>query len=130
MKLPIDLHAALDSFEELWSPRIVTRINDYDVRIAKFSGEYVWHAHDDTDELFLVLAGELKIALRDGPEEQERVVTLQTGNVFVVPRGTEHKPIARPGASVLMFEPSGTVSVGDRHDDVPGHVPVTTGQPL
>ncbi|GAA3113892.1 cupin domain-containing protein [Streptosporangium carneum] len=126
---PIDLTAALSSFEALWSPRIVTRVNDYDVRIAKVAGEHVWHAHDDTDEFFLVLDGELNIALR-GAEAGERVVTLPAGAVFVVPRGVEHKPSSPAGASILMFEPTGTMSVGDRHDPVPGHVDATTGHEL
>jgi mannose-6-phosphate isomerase-like protein (cupin superfamily) len=125
---PISLTAALDSFEVLWSPRIVTRVNDYDVRIAKVAGEHVWHVHDDTDEFFLVLDGELRIALRDGPDE--RTVVLPKGAVFVVPRGVEHKPTSPIGASILLFEPTGTSTVGDRHDAVPDHVDATTGHAL
>jgi mannose-6-phosphate isomerase-like protein (cupin superfamily) len=126
---PIDLSAALATFEALWSPRIVTRVNDYDVRIAKVAGEHVWHRHDNTDEFFLVLGGELSIALREG-SGSERTVVLPTGAVFVVPRGTEHKPSSAGGASILMFEPTGTSTVGDRHDTVPAHVDATTGHPL
>lgn len=126
---PIDLTTALAGFHQLWSPRIVTRVNDYDVRIAKVAGEHVWHAHDHTDEFFLVLDGELRIALRDGGG-RERVVTLPRGAVFVVPRGVEHRPFSPEGASILMFEPSGTVSVGDRHEAVPDHVDATTGHAL
>ena len=121
---PISLTAALASFDTLWSPRIVTSVNDYDVRIAKVEGEHVWHTHDHTDEFFLVLAGELTIALRD------RTVVLAQGDVFTVPRGTEHKPSAPGGASILMFEPTGTLTVGDSHDEVPDHVDATTGHPL
>ncbi|MEV4167379.1 cupin domain-containing protein [Nonomuraea dietziae] len=126
---PIDLQAALASFTALWSPRIVARVNDYDVRIAKVEGEHLWHAHDDTDEFFLVLDGELAIALRDG-SRTERTVTLPKGAVFVVPRGVEHKPSSPAGASILMFEPTGTLSVGDRHEAVPSHVDATTGHAL
>jgi mannose-6-phosphate isomerase-like protein (cupin superfamily) len=125
---PIDLTAALASFDALWSPRIVTSVNDYDVRIAKVAGEHVWHTHDTTDEFFLVLDGELTIAMRDGAGE--RGVTLPKGSVFVVPRGVEHKPSAADGASILMFEPTGTSTVGDRHDEVPDHVDATTGHRL
>jgi mannose-6-phosphate isomerase-like protein (cupin superfamily) len=125
---PIDLTAALASFDALWSPRIVTSVNDYDVRIAKVAGEHVWHTHDATDEFFLVLDGELTIAMRDGAAE--RNVTLPKGSVFVVPRGVEHKPSAAEGASILMFEPTGTSTVGDRHDEVPDHVDATTGHRL
>ncbi|TDB73207.1 cupin domain-containing protein [Micromonospora sp. KC721] len=125
---PIDVAAALSAFDELWSPRIVTRVNDYDVRIAKVAGEHVWHAHDHTDEFFLVLDGELRIALRQGG--RERTVVLPRGAVYVVPRGVEHRPSSVDGASILMFEPSGTLTVGDRHEQVPEHVDVTTGHPL
>jgi mannose-6-phosphate isomerase-like protein (cupin superfamily) len=121
---PISLDAALASFDALWSPRIVTSVNDYDVRVAKVEGEHLWHTHDHTDEFFLVLDGELTIALRD------RTVVLGKGDVFTVPRGTEHKPSAARGASILMFEPTGTSTVGDRHDEVPDHVDATTGHRL
>ncbi len=121
---PIDLDDVLASFEDAWSPRIVTRVNDYDIRLARFAGEHVWHVHQDTDEFFLVLDGEIEIGLRD---PQERVVTLSRGQVLVVPRGTFHKPSSKEGASVLLVEPAGTLTVGDVHDEVPGHVDVTTG---
>ncbi|SDG67899.1 Cupin domain-containing protein [Lentzea fradiae] len=126
---PIALDDALASFEALWSPRIVTRVNDYDVRVAKVSGEHVWHVHDHTDEFFLVLGGELHLALREAGGE--RTVVLPRGSVFTVPRGTYHRPSAPGGASILMFEPSGTPTVGDRHDgEVPAHVDATTGHEL
>jgi mannose-6-phosphate isomerase-like protein (cupin superfamily) len=121
---PISLTAALASFDVLWSPRIVTRVNDYDVRVAKVHGEHLWHTHDDTDEFFLVLDGELQIALRD------RTVVLARGDVFTVPRGTEHKPSSPTGAQILMFEPTGTPTVGDRHEEIPDRVDATTGHPL
>ena len=121
---PISLSAALASFDTLWSPRIVTRVNDYDVRVAKVQGEHLWHTHDDTDEFFLVLDGELEITLRD------RTVVLRRGEVFTVPRGTEHKPVSPGGAQILMFEPTGTPTVGDRHEEVPAHVDATTGHAL
>ncbi|ATZ22494.1 cupin domain-containing protein [Streptomyces lavendulae] len=125
---PISLSTALASFDALWSPRIVTRVNDYDVRIAKVAGEHVWHVHDDTDEFFLVLEGELRISLRESAGE--RTVLLPRGSVFTVPRGTEHKPHAPSGAAILLFEPTGTPTVGDRHEEVPAHVDATTGHPL
>ncbi|MFD8216754.1 cupin domain-containing protein [Streptomyces sp. NPDC059697] len=125
---PIALSTALASFSDLWSPRIVTAVNDYDVRIAKVEGEHVWHVHDHTDEFFLVLEGELTIALRE--TAGERTVVLPKGSVFTVPRGTEHKPVAPAGAAILLFEPTGTVTVGDRHDEVPDHVDATTGHVL
>ncbi|MGW1120534.1 cupin domain-containing protein [Streptomyces tanashiensis] len=125
---PLALGEALASFDALWSPRIVTRVNDYDVRVAKVEGEHIWHVHDGTDEFFLVLDGELHISLRE--HDGERTVLLSQGAVFTVPRGTEHKPYAPSGAAILMFEPTGTLTVGDRHDEVPDHVDSTTGHPL
>lgn len=125
---PIALAQALASFDALWSPRIVTAVNDYDVRIAKVHGEHVWHAHQDTDEFFLVLDGELHIALRE--PGGERTVVLPKGAVFTVPGGTEHRPSAPSGAAILMFEPTGTSTVGDRQDGIPDHVDATTGHAL
>lgn len=125
---PLDIQTALDGFDAVWSPRILAYVNDYDVRIAKMKGEHVWHVHEDTDEFFLVLHGELDIALRE--PDGERTVTLAQGSVFVVPRGTFHKPSSKEGAHALLFEPTGTLSVGDRHDEVPDHVDVTTGHPV
>jgi len=128
MNEPVSLDKALASFDALWSPRIVARVNDYDVRVTKVQGEHVWHVHDDTDEFFLVLDGELHIGLRE--PDGERTVVLGKGEVFTVPRGTFHKPVALHGARILLFEPSGTLTVGDRHEEVPAHVDVTTGHVL
>jgi len=125
---PIALDAALATFDTVWSPRIVTRVNDYDVRVAKVEGEHVWHAHDDTDEFFLVLNGELHISLRE--PDGERTVRLPKGAAFTVPRGTEHRPYAPTRTEILLFEPTGTPTVGDRHDEIPTHVDATTGHPL
>ncbi|MGH3881032.1 MAG: cupin domain-containing protein [Actinophytocola sp.] len=125
---PIDLAAALASFDDLWDPRIVARINDYDVRVAKVAGDFAWHSHDDTDEFFLVLDGELRIGLRE--KHGEREVRLPRGSIFVVPRGVAHKPSATPAASILMFEPAGTPNTGDRHDELPEHITTTTGRAL
>ncbi|MBC9712055.1 cupin domain-containing protein [Streptomyces sp. TRM66268-LWL] len=126
---PVNLTEALASFQDVYSPRIVARMNDYDVRIAHTEGEHVWHVHEDTDEFFLVLDGRFDIALRDA-DGAESTVVLHKGDVFVVPRGTEHKP-SSPGGSILMFEPSGTVSTGDRFEgELPEHVDSTAGREL
>jgi mannose-6-phosphate isomerase-like protein (cupin superfamily) len=126
---PVNLTAALASFDDVYSPRIVARMNDYDVRVAHVRGEHVWHVHEHTDEFFLVLDGRFDVALR-GPDGQVAVVELGRGDTFVVPRGTEHKP-SSPGGSILMFEPSGTSSTGDRHQgEIPDHVDSTTGHSL
>lgn len=126
---PVNLTDALASFTEIYSPRIVTRVNDYDVRIAHVEGEHVWHVHEDTDEFFLVLDGRFDVALRDA-DGTERTVELRKGDTFVVPRGTEHKP-SSPGGSIMMFEPSGTLTTGDRpEDEIPENVDSTTGHQL
>jgi mannose-6-phosphate isomerase-like protein (cupin superfamily) len=126
---PINLKEALSSFTDVYSPRIVAHMNDYDVRIAHAKGEHVWHVHEDTDEFFLVVDGQFDIAMRDA-EGAETTVSLHEGDVFVVPRGTEHKP-SSPGGSILMFEPTGTSTTGDRHEgDIPDHVHSTVGQEL
>jgi mannose-6-phosphate isomerase-like protein (cupin superfamily) len=126
---PVNLTAALASFDEVYSPRIVARMNDYEVRIAHTKGEHVWHVHDDTDEFFLVLDGRFDVAMRDA-EGGETTVVLRKGDTFVVPKGVEHKP-SSPGGAILMFEPSGTSTTGDRHEGaIPDHVDSTTGHEL
>jgi mannose-6-phosphate isomerase-like protein (cupin superfamily) len=126
---PVNLGDALASFADIYSPRIVGRVNDYDVRIAHAKGEHVWHVHDQTDEFFLVLDGTFEVTLRDA-DGGERTVTLRQGEIFVVPKGIVHKP-SSPGGSILMFEPSGTSTTGDRHEgDIPAHVDSTTGHDL
>jgi mannose-6-phosphate isomerase-like protein (cupin superfamily) len=126
---PVNLQDALATFDEVYSPRIVTRMNDYDVRIAHALGEHLWHVHEDTDEFFLVLDGQFDVAIRDA-DGTESTVVLRTGDTFVVPKGVEHKP-SSPGASILMFEPAGTLSTGDRHDgEIPDNVDSTVGYEL
>jgi mannose-6-phosphate isomerase-like protein (cupin superfamily) len=126
---PVNLTEALESFDDIYSPRIVASVNDYDVRIAHAQGEHVWHVHEDTDEFFLVLDGEFHVAVRDTGGSESTVV-LRKGDTFVVPKGTEHKP-SSPGGSILMFEPRGTSTTGDRHEgEIPEHVDSTTGVAL
>jgi len=126
---PVNLTEALASFDDAYSPRIAVHMNDYDVKIAKAKGEHVWHVHDQTDEFFLVLEGRLKIAMRDG-NGRETTLALGQNDVFVVPRGTVHKP-SSTGCAVLLFEPSGTSGTGDRHEgEIPSHVDSTTGRQL
>ncbi len=129
MKPPVNLDEALASFSDVYSPRIVAHLNDYDVRIAHAQGEHVWHVHENTDEFFLVLDGRFDVSVRE-TDGSERTVNLAKGDVFVVPKGVEHKP-SSPGGSILMFEPTGTVSTGDRHEgELPGNVERTTGHEL
>jgi mannose-6-phosphate isomerase-like protein (cupin superfamily) len=103
----VDLTAALATFAAPWSPRIVAHYNENKVFLAKAKGDFVWHSHPDTDDLFLVLDGRLTIELRDGDVE------LGPGELFVVPRGVEHRPRSAEGASILLIEPEGTPNTGD-----------------
>ena len=126
---PVNLGDALASFDDIYSPRIVARMNDYDVRIAHARGDHVWHVHDDTDEFFLVLDGRFDVAMR-AADGTETTVVLREGDTFVVPKGVPHKPTS-PGAAILMFEPAGTSSTGDRHEgELPEHVDSTSGHDL
>ena len=111
MNEPVNLDEAFDAFTEVFSPRIIAKMNDYDVRIAKVEGDHTWHVHEDTDEFFLVLAGQFTINLRSGS------VVLNPGDTYVVPRGVEHFPQAAPGTRIMMFEPTGTPTTGDGEVD-------------
>lgn len=102
----VNVRAKLASFDERWSPKVVAELNGQQVKVAKLEGEYVWHSHATEDELFYVVEGELTIELRDG------AVTLRPGELYVVPRGVEHRPVARVEAHVLLFEPATTRSTG------------------
>ncbi|TBL45017.1 cupin domain-containing protein [Verrucosispora sp. SN26_14.1] len=103
----VDIADRLSRFSEHWSPKVVARLNDYEVKVVKVRGEFVWHTHEDTDELFLVVSGELTIQLRDGD------VLLRPGQLFVVPRGVEHCPVADGEVHAILIEPAGVVNTGD-----------------
>ena len=103
----INLRDKLALFSEHWSPRVVAEMNDYQFKLAKLQGEFVWHAHADTDEAFLVLSGELVIEFRDGE------VRLGDGEMHVVPRGVEHRPVAAAECCVMLVEPRGVANTGD-----------------
>jgi mannose-6-phosphate isomerase-like protein (cupin superfamily) len=104
---PVNLAEKLASFDERWEPRIVAGYNGNDVMVVKVDGAFVWHAHPETDDFFLVLKGVVDIEMRD------RTVTLGPGELFVVPRGVEHRPVARGEAHLLLIEPAGTPNTGD-----------------
>ncbi len=103
----INLESKLAQFTELWSPKTVTQFNGHDVMVVKAQGEFVWHKHDDTDDFFFVLKGHLTIQLRD------RDVHLGPGELFVVPKGVEHRPVAEGEVHLLLMEPAGTPNTGD-----------------
>ena len=103
----IDLAENLSTFSEHWSPLTVTKFNDCDVMVVKVEGEFVWHKHDDTDDFFLVVKGVLDIQLRD------RTITLGPGQMYIVPKVVEHRPVAREEVHLLLIEPTGTPKTGD-----------------
>jgi mannose-6-phosphate isomerase-like protein (cupin superfamily) len=103
----INLNEKFSKFTEQWSPKIIAQMNDYHFKVVKFQGEFVWHSHADTDEVFIVLDGEMSIAFRDGSVE------LKTGEMFVVPKGLEHKPFAEKECKAMLVEPAGTINTGN-----------------
>jgi mannose-6-phosphate isomerase-like protein (cupin superfamily) len=103
----IDLKEKSGKFSEQWQPKIIGQLNDYYLKLAKIEGDFIWHSHPETDELFLVVAGEMRIDFRD------HSVTLAPGQLCVVPVGVEHKPFAAQECTIMMIEPVGTVNTGD-----------------
>ena len=105
---PINLGQKLSLFNEQWAPRVVAEMNDYQFKVVKLTGDFIWHDHKDTDETFIVIEGALRIDFRDG------AVTLQAGEMFVVPKGVEHKPYAEEEVKLLLIEPKGVLNTGDK----------------
>ena len=103
----INLKDKLAKFSKHWSPKIIAKMNDYHFKLVKFQGDFVWHNHPDTDEVFITLDGEMSIEFRDGK------VDLKAGEVYVVPKGVEHKPLAEKECKIMLVEPAGTVNTGD-----------------
>lgn len=103
----VNLGEKFELFTDLWSPRIVAQVNDYHLKLVRIEGEFVWHDHPETDEVFFVLDGEMAIEFRDGRVE------LAAGELFVVTAGVEHKPVARRECKILLVEPAGTVNTGE-----------------
>jgi len=104
---PISFSDKFAKFSEQWSPKIIAQMNDYHFKLARIEGEFVWHDHPETDEVFIVLKGEVEIQFRDGN------VVLNEGEMFVVPKGMEHKPVAEQECHILLVEPAGTMNTGD-----------------
>ena len=111
----VSLQEQFARFDDYWSPKIVASVNDYDVKLVKVRGEFVWHQHDDTDEVFLVTAGQLRIQLQDHDD-----VVLNPGELFVVPRAVRHRPVADEETHLVLLEPHATVNTGDA--ELPGTV--------
>lgn len=109
----INLNEKLSQFSEYWSPKTIAQLNQYDIMVVKVKDEFVWHKHDDTDDFFLVLKGHLTIQLRD------QDIHLEAGELFVVPRGVEHRPVAEEEVYLLLIEPTGTPNTGDKSTAAP-----------
>jgi mannose-6-phosphate isomerase-like protein (cupin superfamily) len=107
METKINLAAKLATFSDYWSPRVIAELNESDVMLVKVKGEFVWHKHDETDDFFLVIKGSLDI------EMPERTVTLGPGEMYIVPKGVEHRPVAKEEVHLLLIEPTGTPNTGD-----------------
>ncbi len=108
MDKAISLTQKLTLFDDHWSPKNVARLNDYEVKVVKVQGEFVWHKHDETDELFMVIAGSLVIEIEDGDD-----VVMNSGDLYVVPKGVVHRPVAAEECHILLLEPAGVVNTGD-----------------
>ena len=107
----VNVEEKLSKFSEHWSPKIIAQMNDYHFKLAKVQGEFIWHNHPETDEVFLVIKGQLNIHFRDGQ------VALNEGELYVVPRGVEHKPVADEECHILLIEPAGTINTGEIVDE-------------
>ena len=112
MKVPVNYKALnfeekFSRFSKLWSPRVIAEMNDYQFKLVKVQGEFVWHDHPETDEVFIVINGVLDIEFRDGK------VTLESGEMFVIPKGVEHRPVAKKECKMMLIEPKGVVNTGD-----------------
>jgi mannose-6-phosphate isomerase-like protein (cupin superfamily) len=110
--IAINFEEKFVKFSEHWSPKIIAQMNDYHFKLVKFRGEFVWHSHAETDEVFIALDGEMSIEFRDG------MVALKAGEMFVVPKGVEHKPFAANECKIMLIEPAGTVNTGDAGGDL------------
>ena len=113
----VNLVQKFGRFSEHWSPKVVGELNDQYIKFAKLKGEFVWHHHEDEDELFLVIKGQLRLLLRD-PENRDRQIVLQEGEFFIVPRGIEHKPIADEEAHIILLEPKSTRNTGSERTEL------------
>jgi len=109
--LPINLQQKFGMFADQWAPRVVAEMNNYQFKIVKLEGDFVWHSHQDTDETFVVIEGNLRIDFRNG------AVQIAAGEMFVVPKGVEHKPSAEREVKLLLIEPRGVLNTGDEYSD-------------
>lgn len=108
----MNLKHKLELFDDLWSPKIIENLNDYQIKLAKIQGEFTWHDHKDTDELFYVVEGEMAILL------ENETIALKTGDLYVVKKGILHKPVAKDACHIMLIEPKGVINTGDEKSDL------------
>ena len=104
---PTNINNKFELFSEQWQPKVIATMNDYEFKIAKIEGEFIWHSHKETDETFIVIKGEIEIEFRDG------IVKVKEGEIFVVPAGVEHKPMSRKESQIMLIEPKGVINTGN-----------------
>jgi len=104
---PTNINNKFELFSEQWQPKVIATMNDYEFKIAKIEGEFIWHSHKETDETFIVIKGEIEIEFRDG------IVKVKEGEIFVVPAGVEHKPMSYKESQIMLIEPKGVINTGD-----------------
>lgn len=116
----ININQKFSLFSDHWNPRIIAELNGQQVKLAKLKGEFIWHKHDEEDELFLVVKGNLRMEFRD------KVINIHPGEIFVVPKGVEHRPVAEEEVEVMLFEPASTLNTGSQRNERtiadPGHI--------
>ena len=108
----INLKQKLSIFSEHWSPKVISELNDYQIKLVKIQGDFIWHNHSETDELFLVIEGKMKIEFKD------RTVELNKGELYVVPKGVEHRPYAEDECQIMLIEPRGVINTGENKNDL------------
>jgi mannose-6-phosphate isomerase-like protein (cupin superfamily) len=108
----VNLDEKLSKFSDYWNPRIIGELNHQHVKIAKFKGEFIWHKHDDEDEMFLVIKGNLEVEFRD------KKITLKENDFLIVPKGVEHRPVAENEVSIMLFEPATTLNTGNQINEL------------
>ena len=111
-KTKINFNSKLKSISDYWSPKVIAELNDYQFKLAKIKGEFIWHEHNDTDEAFIVIEGNIEIELEDS------TIELSEGEMFIVPKGAKHKPIARGEAHIMLIEPRGVKNTGDIENEL------------
>ena len=104
---PTNINTKFELFSEQWQPKVIATMNDYELKIAKIEGEFIWHSHKETDETFIVIKGEIEIEFRDG------IVKVKEGEIFVVPAGVEHKPMSKKESQIMLIEPKGVINTGN-----------------